>query len=123
MTTKTDEIKKTFTQEDVKAIRAALKKLKPATPARAKAEHDLRAKDVIMQLAPDLLKMRDKGIATADMLGVLRQRGVLVKAGTLTRYLNLYQKEHEGKTPPAPAPDAVPESEKVVPAQLAGSPK
>ena len=108
MTTKTDEIKKTFTQEDVKAIRAALKKLKPATPARAKAEHDLRAKDVIMQLAPDLLKMRDKGIATADMLGALRQRGVLVKAGTLTRYLNLYQKEHVGKNPPAPAPDAVP---------------
>ena len=123
MTSNTDEIKKTFTQEDVKAIRAALKKLKPATPVRAKAEHDLRAKDVIMQLAPDLLKMRNKGIATADMLGALRQRGVLVKAGTLTRYLNLYQKEHEGKTPPAPAQDAVPESEKVVPAPAAGSPQ
>ena len=109
MTTNTAEIKKSFTQEDVKAIRAALKKLKPATPMRAKANHDLRAKDVIMQLAPDLLKMRDKGIATTDMLDVLRQHRVLVKAGTLTRYLNLYQKEHEGKNPLTPAPDAVPE--------------
>lgn len=123
MTTNTDEIKKSFTQEDVKAIRAALKKLKPATPVRAMADHDLRAKDVIMQLAPDLLKMRDKGVATADMLGALRQRGVLVKAGTLTRYLNLYQKEHEGKTPPAPAPDTVPESEKLAPAPVIGSPQ
>ena len=102
---------------------AALKKLKPATPELAKADHDLRAKDVIMQLAPDLLKMRDKGIVTADMLGALRQRGVLVKAGTLTRYLNIYQKEHKGKTPPTPAPDAVPEFEKGVPAPVAGSPQ
>ena len=57
--------------EQVKGIRSALLKLKPANPARVRADLPIRTKGVIMLLAPDLLKMRAKGFTDDELLAAL----------------------------------------------------
>lgn len=80
-----------FTPERVKAIRSELLKLKPATPARARADRPLTVKDVIMDLAQTLVKMRDKGFTTNELVEHLGKQGVVVKPATLTKYLKIHQ--------------------------------
>lgn len=92
--------KPTFTPERVRAIRSELLKLKPATPARVRADRPLTVKDVIANLAPTLLKMRNKGFSSSELVEHLGKQGVVVKATTLTKYLKLHQKQAEGGEKP-----------------------
>ena len=83
--------KPTFTPERVRAIRSELLKLKPASPARARADRPLTVKDVIANLAPTLLKMRNKGFSSSELVEHLGNQGVVVKPATLTKYLKIHQ--------------------------------
>ncbi len=94
----------TFTPEQIRGIRADLAKLKPAKPTRPKADGPMTIKDAIMQLAPTLVKMRDKGFSTAELVEHLGARGIAIKPATLNRYLNGYQRGTENE-PSKPATD------------------
>lgn len=97
----------TFTPEQIRGIRADLAKLKPARPTRPKADGPMTIKDAIMQLAPTLVKMRDKGFSTAELVDHLGVKGIAIKHATLSRYLHAHQAVALGKAAtPAPANSA-----------------
>lgn len=75
-----------FTAEQVKAIRAELVKLRPANPVRADGK--MTIKDVILQLAPTLAKMKAKGFTNAELAEHLGTKGIVIKAATLGKYIN-----------------------------------
>ena len=99
----------TFTPEQIRGIRADLAKLRPAKPTRPKADGPMTIKDAIMQLAPTLVKMRDKGFSTAELVDHLGARGIAIKPATLSRYLHAHQTGAQGKAARAePADSAKP---------------
>ena len=89
-------VKTTFTNDQIKAIKAELAKLKPAKPVRADGKMTL--KDAIMELAPMLVKMREKGFTSKELAEHLEKRGLVIKAPTLTRYLHGLQKQDSEPT-------------------------
>ena len=110
--TTTEKTKPTFTQEEIKQMRAGLLKLTPDAPVRVSTNRPLVTKEAIMALAPTLIKMRNKGVSTAKLIDFLAAQGLVTQPGTLNRYLNAYQKNAKSKavrtkqvvvTEPAPA--------------------
>lgn len=69
----------------------------------------------IHELAPTLLEKKEAGFKTADLVAMLKDLQITIKAPTLTRYLKEY-KEEQKKTQPAPSKsklaDAVPKKSK-----------
>ena len=98
--TTTEKTKPTFTQEEIKQMRAGLLKLTPDAPVRVSTNRPLVTKEAIMALAPTLIKMRDKGVSTAKLIDFLAAQGLVTQPGTLNRYLNAYQKSAKGKAVP-----------------------
>ena len=75
----------TVTMKDIPAIINDLKKRKPANTDRP-----LSPKEAIIQLAPTLLKKKEEGFTTAELVDFLAKHHISVKPHNLTRYLREY---------------------------------
>lgn len=82
--------KKTFTAAEIKDIRAAIAKLKPANPVRTDGKTPI--KGVIMKLAPALAKKKAQGCTNAELAAELGKKGLSVKPTTLGKYINAAMK-------------------------------
>ncbi|HXY58831.1 MAG TPA: hypothetical protein VEH76_09630 [Methylocystis sp.] len=75
--------KEQVSDEKMSALRQALRK---APRKRVKAARG-SLKAAVAQLLPDLLGFRAKGYTGVELAAVLREHGVVISAGTLTKYL------------------------------------
>ncbi|MDL2259736.1 hypothetical protein LJB99_02520 [Deltaproteobacteria bacterium OttesenSCG-928-K17] len=78
------------TMKDIPTIINDLKKRKPSTLAKD-SDRPLSPKEAIMQLAPTLLKKKEEGFTTAELVSFLATHKIAVKPHNLTRYLREYQ--------------------------------
>ncbi len=78
---------KTITVQEAKK---ALKYLKTLVPANPKMDDDLEmsVKESIAFMAPDLLRLSKRGFTHKELASGLNACGIVVKPGTLNRYLN-----------------------------------
>ena len=76
----------TVTMKDIPAIINDLKKRKPSALAKD-SDRPLSPKEAVMQLAPILVKKREEGLTTAELVDFLAKHHISVKAHNLTRYL------------------------------------
>ncbi len=83
----------TVTMKEIPNIISALKKRKPATLSKD-SDKPLSPKEAVMQLAPLLLKKKEEGFSTAELVDFLAEHNIIVKAHNLTRYL----REHTSST-------------------------
>lgn len=79
----------TVTMKDIPTIITDLKKRKPSALAKD-SDRLLSPKEAIMQLAPTLLKKKEEGITTAELVNFLAKHHISVKPHNLTRYLREY---------------------------------
>lgn len=78
--------KKTFTAEQIKDIKSAIAKLKPANPVRAAGKST--SKEVIMKIAPALARKKAQGCTNAELAAELQKKGLSIKPTTLGKYIN-----------------------------------
>ena len=88
-----------ITMHDLKAIKSDLAKRKPPKPV-LDVNRNLTTKEIIMALAPDLVKSKSKGYSTQNLVGILKEYQVDIKGATLNRYLNEYQSKKKPNSPP-----------------------
>ncbi len=79
----------TVTMKEIPTIISALKKRKPATLSKD-SDKPLSPKEAIMQLAPVLLKKREEGFSSTELVDFLAEHNIAVKAHNLARYLREY---------------------------------
>lgn len=79
----------TVTMKTIPTITSALKKRKPSTLAKD-SDKPLSPKEAVMQLAPTLLAKKEEGFTTTELVDILAEHGIAVKAHNLTRYLREY---------------------------------
>jgi len=84
------------TMKDIQSIREELKKTKPADLA-SNSDKPLSNREAVRQLAPTLLKMRERGFTTSDLVELLNQQQIAVKGRDLSRYLREFQGEEYSK--------------------------
>ena len=77
----------TITASQVKEIRQEFAKLKPAT-VTLDGNRAMTVKQAIFTLAPTLERMKKRGFDTQEIVEKLREKGIEVKAQTLTKYLH-----------------------------------
>ena len=98
----------TITANQLKEIRQEFAKLKPAT-VTLDGNRAMTVKQAIFTLAPTLERMKKRGFDTQEIVEKLREKGIEVKAQTLTKYLTEARRQREGRkirkkdTPPPPA--------------------
>ena len=87
------------TMKDIPSIREELKKTKPADLA-SNSDKPLSNREAVRQLAPTLLKMRERGFTSSDLIELLNQHQITIKSRDLNRYLREFQgdKSTEDKT-------------------------
>ena len=90
---------KTITVQEAKE---ALKYLKTLTPANPKMDNDLEisVKESIAFMAPDLLRLSKRGFTHKELASGLSACGIVVKPGTLNRYLNEHLAASKGLAEP-----------------------
>ena len=76
----------TVTMKEMPNIISALKKRKPAALSKD-SDKPLSPKEAVMQLAPLLLKKREEGFSSAELVDFLAEHGIAVKTHNLARYL------------------------------------
>ena len=97
----------TITASQVKEVRQEFAKLKPAT-VTLDGNRAMTVKQAIFTLAPTLERMKKRGFDTQEIVEKLREKGIEVKAQTLTKYLTEVKRQREGRntqkrdTPPPP---------------------
>lgn len=89
-----------ISKKDLKVIGQDLNKRQPPKLADDVAQ-DMTLKQVIIALAPKLLRMKRRGITTDGMVAALKDNKVSIDGKTLNRYLNDYQAARKKKTAPA----------------------
>jgi len=96
------------TMKDIQSIREDLKKCKPADLAN-NSDKPLSNREAVKQLAPTLLKMRERGFTTNALVELLNQHQIITKSRDLNRYLREFQGEKltEGKTVQVKDPSAL----------------
>ena len=95
----------------MKHIKNALDHLGRLRPARLNlsAERDFSLREAVLFMAPELMKLKELGFTTRELIAALTEREIIIKAPTLNRYLSEYQSERIRKpepldeTPPEPA--------------------
>ena len=98
----------TITTSQLKEIRQEFAKLKPAA-VTLDGNRAMTVKQAIFALAPTLERMKKRGFDTQEIVEKLHEKGIEVKAQTLTKYLIEARRQREGKkdkktdTPP-PSP-------------------
>ena len=90
---------KTITVQEAKE---ALKYLKTLTPANPKMDDDLEmsVKEGIAFMATDLLRLSKRGFTHKELASGLNACGIVVKPGTLNRYLNEHLAASKGLAEP-----------------------
>lgn len=96
-----------ITASQLKEIRQEFAKLKPAT-VTLDGHRPMTIKEVVFALAPTLERMKKRGFDIPEIIERLHEKGVEVKAPTLTKYLTEarrlkeYKKVKRQDTPPPP---------------------
>ena len=88
-----------ISKKDLKAIGQDLGKRQPPKLADDVAQN-MTLKQVIVALAPKLLRMKRRGITTDGVVAALKENKVSIDGKTLNRYLNDYQSTRKKKTVP-----------------------
>lgn len=97
----------TITASQVKEIRQEFSRLKPAA-VTLDGNCVMTVKQAIFTLAPTLERMKKRGFDTQEIVERLHEKGIEVKAQTLTKYLAEARRQREGRkaqkrdTPPPP---------------------
>jgi len=91
-----------ITTAQVKEIRTALATLKPEK-ITLDGNRSLSVKEAVFALAPTLERMKKRGFDTQEMAQKLHEKGIVVKAPTLAKYLAEFRRQRERK-PDRPAP-------------------
>ena len=97
----------TVTTSQLKEIRQEFAKLKPAA-VTLDGNRAMTVKQAIFTLAPTLERMKKRGFDTQEIVEKLHEKGIEVKAQTLTKYLTEARRQREGRkdqkkdTPPSP---------------------
>lgn len=98
-----------ITADQVKNIRQEFARLKPAT-VTLDGNRTLTVKQAIFALTPTLERMKKRGFDITELVERLHEKGIEVKAQTLTKYLAEARRQSEGRkvrkqdTPPPPRP-------------------
>ena len=96
-----------ITASQVKEIRQEFARLKPAT-ITLDGNRAMTVKQAIFTLAPTLERMKKRGFDTQEIVEKLHEKGIEVKAQTLTKYLTEARRLKESRkakrqdTPPPP---------------------
>ena len=96
-----------ITASQVKEIRQEFNRLKPAT-VTLDGNRAMTVKQAIFTLAPTLERMKKRGFDTQEIVEKLHEKGIEVKAQTLTKYLTEARRLKESRkakrqdTPPPP---------------------
>lgn len=96
-----------ITASQLKEIRQELARMKPAAVPLS-GNRAMTVKQAIFALAPTLERMKKRGFDTQEIIEKLREKGIEVKAQTLTKYLTEARRQREGrkaqkKDTPSPA--------------------
>jgi len=86
----------TITTAQVKEIRLALAKLRPAK-ITLDGNRSLTVKEAVYALAPTLERMIKRGFDAQEISEKLHEKGIEVKAPTLAKYLNEFRRQRERK--------------------------
>lgn len=90
----------------VRKAKEALQHLRKLTPANPKLDDNLEMsiKELVLFMAPDLIQMSKRGFTNKEFSDGLAAESVIVKPGTLNRYLNEYlsAKEEANKSEAGP---------------------
>lgn len=86
----------TITANQLKEIRQEFAKLKPAA-VTLDGNRTMTVKQAIFTLAPMLERMKKRGFDTQESVEKLREKGIEVKAQTLTKYLAEARWQREGQ--------------------------
>lgn len=98
----------TITATQLKEIRQEFAALKPAS-VTLDGNRTMSVKEAVFILAPTLERMKKRGFDTQEIVEKLHEKGIEVKAQTLTKYLTEARRQREGRkvkkqdTPP-PSP-------------------
>lgn len=97
----------TITATQLKEIRQEFAALKPAS-VTLDGNRTMSVKEAVFILAPTLERMKKRGFDTQEIVEKLHEKGIEVKAQTLTKYLTEARRQREGRkvkkqdTPPPP---------------------
>ena len=97
----------TITATQLKEIRQEFAALKPAS-VTLDGNRTMSVKEAVFILAPTLERMKKRGFDTPEIVEKLHEKGIEVKAQTLTKYLTEARRQREGRkakrqdTPPPP---------------------
>ena len=112
-----------ITTDQVKEIRLEFSKLKPAA-VTLDGNRAMTVKEAIFTLAPTLERMKKRGFDTQELVERLHEKGIVVKAPTLAKYLSEFRRRKEDKkgrkrdTPPPPRPQvSAPQEDTPLPQQ------
>ena len=104
-----------ITTAQVKEIRTELAKLKPEK-ITLDGNRSLTVKEAVFALAPTLERMKKRGFDTQEMAQKLHEKGIVVKAPTLAKYLAEFRRRNGRKLDsPAPQKQEKPQLETVKP--------
>ena len=98
----------TITATQLKEIRQEFAALKPAS-VTLDGNRTMSVKEAVFILAPTLERMKKRGFDTQEIVEKLHEKGIEVKAQTLTKYLTEARRQREGRkvkkqdTPPPPS--------------------
>nr|WP_294509747.1 protein MobC [uncultured Bilophila sp.] len=86
----------TITASQLKEIRQEFAKLKPAT-VTLDGHRPMTIKEAIFSLAPTLERMKKRGFDTQEIVEKLHEKGIEIKAQTLTKYLTEARRQREDR--------------------------
>lgn len=86
----------TITATQLREIRQEFAKLKPAS-ITLDGNHAMTVKQAIFILASTLERMKKRGVDTQEIVEKLHEKGIEVKAQTLTKYLTGARRQREGQ--------------------------
>ena len=86
----------TITATQLKEIRQEFAALKPAS-VTLDGNRTMSVKEAVFILAPTLERMKKRGFDTQEIVEKLHEKGIEVKAQTLTKYLTEARRQREGR--------------------------
>ena len=92
----TGETTMSITASQVKEIRQEFARLKPAA-VTLDGNRAMTVKQAIFTLAPTLERMKKRGFDTQEIVEKLHEKGIEVKAQTLTKYLTEARRQRDGR--------------------------
>lgn len=91
-----------ITANQLKEIRQEFARLKPAS-VMLDGNRAMTVKQAIFTLAPTLERMKKRGFDTQEIVKKLHEKGIEVKAQTLTKYLTESRRQREVRKDPKKA--------------------